>query len=224
MPDRTSIKGIIFDLDGTLLDSLADIAASGNAVLQRKGRAPHSLEDYRGFIGNGMGALVRRAWGVADDANPPELLAILDEVRQEYVEHCMDETRPYDGVVELLAQLKRRGIAMSVLSNKPDAMTQAMTRKLLDADLFSSIAGERKGVPRKPDPAGALRAAEFMGVPVHACAMVGDLTVDLETGKNAGMKAVAVTWGFGDEQELLAAKPDFVAHRPLDLLEFVESC
>jgi phosphoglycolate phosphatase len=216
-----AIKGIIFDLDGTLLDSLADIATSGNAVLNRRGRPPHSLEAYRGFIGNGMGALVRRAWGVADDANPPELPEILAEVRTEYVEHCMDQTRPYEGIVELLEQLRRREIAMSVLSNKPDLMTQAMTQRLLNARLFSSISGERKGVPRKPDPAGALRAAEFMGLPAHACAMVGDLSVDIETGKNAGMKAVAVTWGFADEPDLLATNPDFVARRPLDLLDLV---
>jgi phosphoglycolate phosphatase len=108
---------------------------------------------------------------------------------------------------------------MSVLSNKPDPMTQAMVDGLLPRELFSSVAGERKGVPRKPDPTSALRAAEFMNLHPRECAFVGDLAVDVETAKRAGMVAVAVTWGFASEEALATAEPDHMARTPADILE-----
>ena len=214
----TSVRGIVFDLDGTLIDSIGDIAAAGNTVLARQGRAPHSVQAYRGFIGNGIVNLVRRAWGLADDAAGVELDAMVAEVRREYTAHCLDSTRPFPGIDELLATLRSQGIPLAVLSNKPDPMTQRMVAELFEDGTFVFVAGERSGIPRKPDPTGALQAAAALGVPADTCAMVGDLRVDIETGRAAGMRAIAVTWGMGHRDDLVAMQPDALLEHPSQLL------
>jgi phosphoglycolate phosphatase len=212
------VRGIVFDLDGTLVDSLADIAASVDLVLRSHGRVEHGAAAYRDFIGRGIGVLVRRAWGVADDATGPEIDALVEEVRTVYDEHCLDRTQPYDGIPALLAEIRRRGIAISVVSNKPDAMTQRVVAHLFDAATFSTVTGERSGLPRKPDPTQLIRATSFMGVDPSRCLMVGDSPVDIEAGHRVPMRTVAVTWGLGRIADLRAAAPSHLAHRPVDLL------
>ena len=213
------VRGIVFDLDGTLVDSLADIAASVDLVLRRHGRAEHGIAAYPAFIGRGIGVLVRRAWGWPDDASGAEVDQAVAEVRAVYDEHCLDQTRLYEGIEALLGEIQRRGIAMSIVSNKPDAMTQRVVEHLFEAGTFSSVTGDRPGLPRKPDPAALLRAAAFMGVDPARCLMIGDSPVDVEAGRRAPMRTIAVTWGFSGTEDLRAATPSRVAHRPVDILD-----
>ena len=215
MSALTRVRGIVFDLDGTLVDSLADIATSMDLVLRRHGRTAHGMAAYPAFIGRGIGVLVRRAWGLPDDAGGAEIDKIVEEMRRVYDEHCLDQTRLYEGIPALLGEIQRRGIAMSIVSNKPDAMTQRVVDHLFDAGTFASVTGDRPGLPRKPDPTALIRAAAFMGVDPSACLMIGDSPVDVEAGRRVPMRTVAVTWGFTSGEDLDATH---IAERPVDIL------
>jgi phosphoglycolate phosphatase len=216
-------RGVIFDLDGTLVDSIADIATATNVVLERFGRDPYPIEAYRGFIGNGIVVLMRRAWGLSDSGDFPELDDAVADLRREYTARCVQQTRPFPGVVDVLAELRRRDVAMAVLSNKPDAMTQNVVSTLFGADLFAFVSGERAGVPRKPDPLGARRAADAIGIGPTDCLVVGDLPVDVLTARFAGMRSAVVDWGLGDAASLRAAGPDHWLAAPDELLAYVRA-
>lgn len=201
-----AIRAILFDLDGTLLDSLADIAGAMNDVLRAAGYPEHGTSAYREFIGSGAEVLVRRA--APEHADTGELLS---RFRAHYGAHCMDSTRPFPGVPELLADLRARGLPLAVLSNKPEAAAIAMVAASFVPGTFSAVVGDRPGVQRKPDPTAALGIARTLAVAAAGCALVGDTEIDVRTAKAAGMRAIAVTWGMREAHELQATAPDAIA-------------
>lgn len=210
-------QAVLFDLDGTLLDSLADISGAMNFVLLEMGFAKHSLSDYRRFVGDGLTMLARRSL-------PPErrdeatVAACVAGMREVYAARVADKTRPYEGIPALLHSLESRGVAMAVLSNKPHDLTVELVGRLLGNWKFVAVFGERPGVPRKPDPAGAFEAAARLGLEPAGVVYVGDTPTDMETARAAGMLAVGATWGFRDETELRDAGADAIVHHPAEVL------
>ena len=217
------LRAIIFDLDGTLVDSLDDIGAAMNRALTAHGEAAHPLPAYRHFIGDGVRLLAERALGPGAAARPPTFWdALLTTYRREYAAGIMDRTRPYPGVPALLATLAARAIPTAVLSNKPDEPTRTLVAALLGSHPFVAVRGERPGTPRKPDPTSARELIAALGVPASACALLGDSHVDIETAKAAGLRALGAAWGFRGRSELEAAGADQVLAAPEELLELLD--
>lgn len=215
------IEAVLFDLDGTLVDSLADIGESMNIVLQEMGFPGHTLSDYRAFVGDGVAVLARRSLpeGSRDDATVSACVARMREV---YGARSDEKTRPYDGIADLLDGLTARGLKLAVLSNKPHDLTVALVASLLGRWTFAPVFGERAGVPRKPDPTAAVEAARLLGVSPGAVLYLGDTPVDMKTARAAGMPAIGVSWGFRSAGELQAAGADAVVDRPVEVLERVD--
>jgi phosphoglycolate phosphatase len=211
--------GLIFDLDGTLVDSLSGIAASVNHALHQGGHATHSLAAVQGFIGNGARILLERAAPVG--ADEVLLLTLEEAFKSHYDISWPDGTLPYDGITALLETLQDLGHPLAVLSNKPHPFTETIVARIFPGIRFTQVLGQRPGIHHKPDPAGALEIATAFGLPPVECLVIGDSTMDIETAKNAGMTSVAVTWGFQDHAKLIAAGADFFAGSPEELLEII---
>lgn len=215
-------KAVLFDLDGTLLDTLEDLAASGNAVLAARGFPLHTVDDYRTFIGNGMLNLVRDIF--PPDFRPAEgseTEAVLLEYRAAYELHWQNTTVPFPGIAGLLDSLSAAGVPMGVLSNKAHDFTLKCVDAFLPAWSWQVVLGARDGIERKPDPAGALEAAEILGVTPANCFFIGDSDVDIFTARNAGMHPVGVSWGFRPVAELLEAGAKTILETPADLLSLL---
>jgi phosphoglycolate phosphatase len=214
-------KAVIFDLDGTLLDTLGGLAASANRVLAANGYPTHAADSYRWFVGDGSGLLITRALP-AQERSPENVARCLQAFLEDYNRNWQQATQPYEGMPTLLAQLANRPIAMSVVTNKPHRFCQAMIDHYLGATPFHCILGQREGVPKKPDPRQALEAAATMGIPPGECIFLGDSAVDIQTARRAGMLPVGAGWGFRPEQELRAAGADHILAHPLELLAFID--
>lgn len=217
------IRGVIFDLDGTLADTLPDLVAAVNQALARFDLPARSTTQVRSWIGNGMPMLCRRAmlgtFDVADDAVPAELLArMIEAVSTHYYSHSLDATRPYPGVPELLDVLTSRGLKLGVLSNKPHAHTVPMVQALFGRWRFAGVEGDRDDGRKKPDPHFALSIVQHMGLQPGQVMLVGDSSTDIHTARNAGLIAVAATWGYRDLPELIDARPDHLIDSPPALL------
>jgi len=210
------MRGVIFDLDGTLVDSLGDIAAAMNRSLAARGLPTHPVDAYRTFIGEGVQKLAER---VLPPGHQDEKAALLQAYQADYAEHLLETSTPYPGIPELLDALAARGLPMAVLSNKPDAPTRRIVEALLGRWRFQAVAGERPGVPRKPDPAAALELARAMDVAAPAVSFVGDTLVDVFTARAAGMRPLGVLWGFR-AREVAAAGVPTVQH-PRELLSLL---
>ncbi len=209
--------GIVFDLDGTLLDTLDDIAASANATLRQMECAPHSRESYREYVGHGLRSLARRSLPKHRQGEVDiELFVTLYRVK--YAEHWKEASRPFDGIPELLDALVARRVPLAVLSNKRNEFTQECVSTLLGRWFFEVVRGEVEGVPLKPDPAAALAVVERIGVEPKRCLFVGDSDVDIETANGAGMPSAAVLWGYRDQEVLKRCKPSFMVTDPAELL------
>lgn len=211
-------RAVLFDIDGTLLDALEDIASSANRVLGRFGFPQHELEDYKYFVGDGREALALRILpGSHRDATTvAKVLACIDS---EYSQHWADTTRPYEGIPELLQALTVRAIKMAVLSNKPDDSAKLMISKLLPHWRFELVLGARLGVPRKPDPTVALEIAEHLNIFPSEFLYLGDTDTDMKTAEAAGMCPIGVLWGFRTADELLASGAKALISNPIDLLK-----
>jgi len=211
------LRAVIFDLDGTLLDTLEDLADAMNWVLAAAGYPKHPLDAYRHFVGDGIEMLVRRALpeGAWDEDTLP---SFVDAMRDEYAQRSTNKTRPYPGIPELLDVLEKRGIPFAILSNKPHPATVDLTARLLGRWQFAAVLGARDDVPKKPDPAGALEIAEGLGIDPAAFAYLGDTPVDGGTARAAGMLPAAVLWGFRDEEELRIAGARVLLSDPAGLL------
>ena len=210
-------KAVLFDLDGTLLDTLADIAYSMNAVLVNAGLPVHPVEAYREFVGEGIANLVRRALPekCADERTVQQhVSAMLDE----YGRRWADNTKPYPEIPELLQALTVRKIKMAVLSNKMDNFTKDMVTTLLDDWQFAVVIGAQSSIPRKPDAAGALLISRQCGVIPEEFLYLGDSNTDMQTAVNAGMYPVGALWGFQTADQLLAAGAQKLIAKPLELL------
>ena len=206
---------LIFDLDGTLVDSLPGIAASLNRTLTAHGLPGHSDAAIRSFVGDGLRMLVQRAAAKGADAALIDSLVAL--FKKDYELSWSEGTRAYPGIHDLLAGLQKDGFQMAVLSNKTHDFTLAMARGVFPNIHFVAILGQRDGFPHKPDPAGALQIATALGTAPENCVMIGDSTMDLQTAANAGMQAIAVAWGYHDRARLLAAGATRVIEHPPEL-------
>jgi phosphoglycolate phosphatase len=217
--DRLGAALVIFDLDGTLADTLADLAFAMDTLLDRRGFPHRGLHEYRAFIGDGVGELVRRSLPSGREALAPEMVG---EFRRVYLEHMFDRTAPYPGIPELLDGLTVRRVPMAVLSNKLDLATRTMVARIFPRWRFAMVMGEQPAYPRKPDPTGARAMAEQLGAPFDRTVFVGDSGNDMETASRAGMVPVGVLWGFRDRDELEARGARVIISRPEELLPIVD--
>ena len=216
-----ALQAIVFDLDGTLIDSLADIAESINRMLDDRGYPRCEVEVFKEMVGDGMEKLVERA--LPKEVHTPELIAVcVEEYRAHYDRLWNAATVPYPGIVEVLAALRARGLKLGVISNKAHRFTVPMTEHFFGAGCFDHILGQRAEVPRKPDAAGAYEMAAALGVPVEACAYVGDSGVDMQFGVNSGMRRIGVRWGFRSDAELLACGAQVLISTPGELLGMMD--
>ena len=212
-----ALKAILFDLDGTLIDSLADLATAINRMLALKGYPPRELALFPKFIGEGMRQLVERA--LPEEARQPEnVQACLEEYVRQYEQCWHEQTRVYEGMPEVLAALKAQGYQVGCISNKAHGFTQLCCDHFFGAGAWEVVFGQREGVPRKPAPDAAHEAAARLGVAVEECAYVGDSGIDMQFANAAGMVAVGVTWGFRSEAELRENGAQVLLNRPQDLL------
>src|SRR5512136_801996 len=213
-------RAVVFDFDGTLLDTLRDLAESVNSVLSRSGFPEHSLVAYRHFVGEGIEELARRVLpeGHRDEAT---MTKTLTDVRQEYRQRWPNHTRPYEGIPELLDALTARRVKMAIVTNKPDDSTRTMAARLLPRWKFDVIVGATTEMPRKPDPKGALEAARRLRLSPEAILYVGDSDIDMKTANAAGMYAVGVLWGFRSADELIKNGAKVLIRKPLELLELL---
>ena len=214
---KKDFRAVLFDLDGTLTDTLADIAAAMNRALALHGLPGWETDAYRYLVGNGARTLAARAVRGREDLLGP----VLADYQRYYETHSRVLTRPYAGVPELLHDLAGRGIPCCVLSNKPDADTQGVVRHYFPDVPFAVVRGQTDQYPLKPDPAAAIRVAEETGIPPENFAYLGDTAVDMECAGRAGMHAIGVLWGFREKEELLESGAEALLSAPADLLEIL---
>ena len=218
---KETLQAFIFDLDGTLLDTLGDLAASVNYALKACGMPQHSIDDVRRFVGNGVRLLMERA--VPDGATNPRFEEAFATFRQHYLEHSLDTTRPYDGIMEMLQALRSRGFRTAVVSNKFYAATQELCQYFF-ADSIEVAIGEHEaeGIRKKPAPDTVNEALRQLGVSREHAVYVGDSDVDIATAAASGMPCISVLWGFRDREFLLAhGATQFISH-PSELLTLFE--
>lgn len=210
-------SAVVFDLDGTLVDTLEDLAESANEALRALGAPVHPIPAYRQMVGGGIRRLLERALpeGRRDEATVVEAL---ERMRTIYGGRWAQVSRPYPGIPELLDTLSAREVPMAVLSNKPHEFTVEMVQVLLQRWSFDAVYGARPDVPLKPDPTAALAVAELLGMPPARCAYLGDSDVDMFTARRAGMLAVGAAWGFRGAAELRAAGAELVVDEPSALM------
>jgi phosphoglycolate phosphatase len=207
----------IFDLDGTLLDTLHDLAASVNDALRSCDMPEHSVEDVRRFVGNGVRLLMERA--VPDGASNPRFDEAFSAFRRHYMAHSLDTTRPYDGIQETLAALKAKGCRLAVVSNKFYAATQELCRHFF-ADTIDVAIGEHEaeGIRKKPAPDTVFEALRQLGVGKENAVYVGDSDVDIQTARNSGLPCISVLWGFRDRDFLINNGAETLISTPSELL------
>ncbi|MDO6828569.1 HAD family hydrolase [Poseidonibacter sp. 1_MG-2023] len=212
-------KVIIFDLDGTLIDSLEDIAVCMNQVLKELNLPYYEIEDYKYFVGGGISILVNN---VLDKKTSQEIKEeVTSRFKEVYDQKLHKKTLPYDGIYALLDELKELDFKIGILSNKPHKFTLQYTNNLFSKYNIKEIHGQKKEIPKKPDPIAAINIAKTFETPCEEVYFVGDTMVDMQTAKNANMKAIGVLWGFRDEAELLNNGADYLVKHPLDILKIV---
>lgn len=212
------INTVIFDMDGTLLNTLEDLTDAVNVGLASKNYPARDLEEIRQFVGNGVQVLLEKA--VPEDTPEADMKACLAVFKEYYAKHWQDKTKPYDGIRELLAALKERNIKTAVISNKYDEAVLQLCRDYFPGS-FDSARGERSGIPRKPAPDGVYSILEELGTAKENAIYVGDSEVDMETAHNAGLTSVGVTWGFRERPLLEAKGADYIIDSPEELLEIL---
>lgn len=206
------IKAVIFDLDGTVLDTLSTIAHFGNLSLEHFGFDAIETEKYKYFAGDGKVQLIHRMLEYHGADNEETFIKVEARYDMEYEADPIYKTKPFEGIVAQLLKLKKRGIKLAILSNKPDNVT-VMVAKEIFGDLFDIIHGKRENISKKPDPMGTKLLVNELGIEVGECVFVGDTNVDIYTAKNVGMKSIGVLWGFRDEKELKDAKADYIIEK-----------
>ena len=213
-------KAILFDLDGTLLDTLEDLGNSVNRVLAERGFPTHDLDRYRYFVGDGAMMMITRALPKQKRKNDV-IQACVDEFKKDYSKNWKVKTRLYDGIAEMLDELKARNLKLAVLSNKPHQFTKQSVDKLLSNWRFEIVLGQRDAVPRKPSPEGALEIAEHLNTKPENIIYLGDSDVDMQTAVAAGMFPVGVLWGFRSAKELKDSGAKALVERPSEVLSLL---
>lgn len=209
---------VIFDLDGTLLDTLDDLVISVNEYLEEQGHPLRTRDEIRSFLGYGAMELVRDS--LPAPLPPEELDKAVEDYKKVYRRNMEDNTKPYDGIMEMLKNLKKAGVRTAVVSNKPDNSVRDLCQVMF-GDLVDIAAGDQPGFARKPNPQLVEHIMNELGADPAATLYVGDSEVDVETAKNAGVHGVAVTWGFRDRDVLEAEKPDYLVDTPSELTEII---
>ena len=206
---------VIFDLDGTLLDTIEDLAAAGNWVCRKNGWAEHTVEEYKAMVGQGMRNLVTQL--MPERRRSPLMITYtLTLYMDSYGAHCLEKTKAYPGIAELLKKMKAAGIKMAVCSNKSDNFSREIIAHYFP-DTFELVRGKLEGVPVKPDPASTLAVMRQLGADPATTLFVGDSSTDVATGKNIGSATCAVSWGFRSRESLVEAGPDFIADSVAEL-------
>ncbi len=216
----SKIDTVIFDMDGTVLNTLEDLTDAVNHVFSQFDLPPRSIDEYRKFFGNGIGYAMRCA---APEGTPDELIDKMIPVFREYYDkHCLDKTRPYDGILELMKSLKAKGYKMAIVSNKIDSAVKELNDRFF-SDYVSVAIGEKAKVRRKPAPDTVLAALKELHSERSEAVYIGDSEVDLQTARNAGLPCIAVLWGFRDRDLLIENGATTFAKTPEDVLTVLES-
>lgn len=214
------IKAVLFDLDGTLVNSLADLADSTNFALEKLGFPPHETEEYKYLVGDGIPKLIERA--LPEDAKTEEnKTKCLELFMARYREHYFDKTAAYDGIKNLLSALRSKGFKIAVISNKAQEMAQKVVDKVF-GDMFDTVAGKREGYKTKPDPALTLEVAKELGVSPENCVLIGDSGMDMAAAVNAKIIGIGVLWGFRTEEELRLNGAEYIASSPAQILDIIK--
>ncbi|MDR1340241.1 MAG: HAD family hydrolase [Prevotellaceae bacterium] len=213
-------KLVIFDLDGTLLNTISDLARSTNYALKKNGFLPHPIEDYKYFVGNGIGKLFERALpeGKKTEEN---IMKLRDTFLPYYDSHNTEYTEPYEGIPELLNTLQSNGLKMAVASNKYQQATEKLINRYFPEISFTSVFGQRKDIPVKPNPAVVHEILRIADIPASEALYAGDSGVDMKTASNSGITSVGVTWGFRPRSELEANGAVHIADSPADILNLI---
>lgn len=215
-----NFSGLICDLDGTLLDSIADLGESMNTVLAADGLPRHAISTYRYLVGDGIEMLAERA--LPPRLRSPEVVReMARRMREVYAGRWSVHTKPYPGIEDMLAQAHRAGLTLAVLSNKVDSFTRGMIRHFFPQAPFAQVVGARQDVPNKPNPQSALKLAQDIGLEPGQCIFLGDTKVDMQTAVAAGMFPVGVLWGFRGEDELLTSGAKRLLAQPSDLADLL---
>lgn len=211
-------KAVIFDLDGTLLNTLEDLKNALNYALKQGGYPGLTRDQVRQRVGDGLGKLVERA--VPNGVGPGEQAGVLEVFRTYYAQHCREETRPYEGVMEILEKLKKRGVKLAIVSNKADGAVKTLSQEFFPG-LIDFAVGEKEGVARKPAPDTVLAALNALELSPREAVYVGDSEVDIATAENAGMEHIIVTWGFREEDFLITKGAKMIAHNQEELMDLL---
>ena len=218
--NKMKYKAVLFDLDGTLLNTLKDIAISANTVLSNNGYPVHDIYSYKKFVGDGMESLVRRILP-EDQKDESVVQKCLKELSEIYSQGWYNRTGLYPGIKEMLTELQRKKIRLSIFSNKPHEFTTAHVEYFLSEWKFEAVFGIKEGIPKKPDPYAAIEISKIMSIPPEEFIYVGDTNTDMKTAIGAGMLPVGVLWGFRDEKELTDSGAKIIINKPEELLNLI---
>lgn len=213
-------KAVIFDLDGTLLNTLEDLADSVNEMLKAKDYPQRSIDEIRQFVGNGMAKLIKRS--VPENSSEKDFDECYELFRTNYRRNMKNKTRPYDGIIECLEELKKLGIKTVVTSNKNDDAVKSLCSDIF-GELLTAAIGVKTGINPKPDPSMVISAIEDLNLEKENCIFVGDSDTDILTAKKAGLKSIGVLWGFRDREVLEKAKADFIISSPHEIISIIKS-
>lgn len=216
------MKHCIFDLDGTLTNTLNAIAHFGNLALDTFGFKPIPTADYKRYVGDGRTVLIHRMLDSQNADTPENFEKVCRVYDENYEADPLYDTDAYDGIRDLLSELKRRGVKTGVCTNKPDNVAQDVIRKIFGDGVFDAVCGVIDGFPTKPDPYNALRITEKLAITPDECVFIGDTNVDILTGKNAKMTTIGVLWGFRERDELEEAGAEYIIEHPSEILKIIE--
>ena len=212
------MNACIFDLDGTLTDTLASLTYSVNETLKEMGLSPITAEQCRSFVGNGARVLIEKALAAVGLPDKSRLLEGMEIYGRIFDANCTYLVTPYEGVRDLLVKMKEQGMKLGVLSNKPHRQTVKVVREIFGEGMFDCVQGQQEGIARKPDPEGVYRLMDALKVSKEECLYVGDSEVDIQTGKNAGVRTIGVAWGFRTREILEAAGAEMIIDTPVELM------
>ena len=214
-------KAVIFDLDGTLTDTIDSIKISADMAVGKFGFGPFSVEQYKYFVGDGAATLIERCLKAGGDEELAYFKEAYAEYQKVFEEYCMYHVEPYDGIRDLLMALKERGVKIAVLSNKPHQRTLQVIADVFGEGYFDTVQGQMEGVPKKPSPEGVFQILERLGIKAEDILYLGDTGTDMKTGKSAGAFTIGALWGFREKTELLENNADVIIENPLDLLDYL---
>ncbi len=212
-------KAVIFDLDGTLVDSIVDIAICMNQVLEKLGHPKHPENKYQQFVGDGALMLVKNA--MPDNCSKNLLYEALELFKKSYENGIHDNSKAYNGIYEMLDSLKNKDLKLAILSNKPHKFTVQFIEYFFKGYPFIEVHGQKKEVPKKPDPKGAINIANALKLEPHEIIFVGDTPTDIKTAQNAGMQSIGVSWGYRPVEELVSSNADFIAANTKQLTQIL---